>query len=179
MVERLGCNYDSPKHFSFIITNSLYRPKGFRASSPFCFLSLWTDLVTVTTSNDWLWLSDCTQWLIVIIVTDSDQMQWLKAHTSWKKIKVRRKGGSFWPTSYMWVVITKLLCLCQERVKHSIHPVDTRDMGPRIYFVPWLSSTNKCLLILQKLLTCHSFWQQLGNENVFLKFRVFVQPVFA
>ena len=33
-VKRIGSDYDTPKHISFIITNSLYSPKYFRTSWP-------------------------------------------------------------------------------------------------------------------------------------------------
>ena len=37
MVKRLGSDYDSPKHISFIITNSLHSPKHFRGLGTFFF----------------------------------------------------------------------------------------------------------------------------------------------
>ena len=38
MVKRLGSDYDSPKHISFLITNSLYSPK--RVSWPIVYFNI-------------------------------------------------------------------------------------------------------------------------------------------
>ena len=69
MVKRLGSDYDSSEHISFIIVNSLCCPKDFRASWPNFLYNFIIYIVTPNDTGDTIVTPNDTGDTIVTLVT--------------------------------------------------------------------------------------------------------------